>query len=115
MNWEDKYKPEQSRNISIVNQKINQEEVYIVSLNNKTNVAINIDSDNTIINVSFTNIEDFISSQPVDFCYHHKDLLARPGIDIQNNEIGYISRIKDNGKSKLVTIKKEGNNYVIHE
>lgn len=114
MNWEDKYKPEQSRNISITNQS-NNEDIYIVSLNNKTNVAINIDSNDTTINIHFADIEDFINSQSIDFCYHHKDLLARPGIDIQNNEIGYISRIKDNGKSKLVTIKKEGNNYVIHE
>jgi hypothetical protein len=115
MKWKDKYFSEPKK--IILDEKIQDnigKDVYIVSLNNDTNVAINIDNEDTI-KISITDIKKHLKSQENKFFFHHKGLLAKPKADIQGNQVGYISKIKENGKNKLVTIKKEGSNYVIYE
>ena len=115
MKWKDKYFFEPKK--IVLNEKTQDntdKKVYIVSLNNDTNVAINIDNED-VIKISITDIKKHLKSQENKFFFHHKELLAKPKADIQGNQVGYISKIKENGKSKLVTIKKEGSNYVIYE
>lgn len=115
MKWKDKYFSNAKK--IILDGKIQDntdKEIYIVSLNNNTNVAINIDNEDAI-KISITDIKKHLKSQENNFIPHHKKLLAKPKADIQGNQVGYISKIKENGKSKLVTIKKEGSNYVIYE
>ena len=116
MKWKDKYFSNTKK--IILDGKIQDntdKEIYVVSLNNDTNVAINIDNNEDVIKISITDIKKHLKSQENTFIFHHKELLAKPKADIQGNQLGYISKIKENGKNKLVTIKKEGSNYVIYE